>query len=88
VRVRNTGKRAGKEVVQLYVRDLYATIAPPVRRLRGFEKISLAPGEARIVSFRLPIAHLGFIGRDHRHVIEPGRFDVLIGPLEQPFEVR
>jgi beta-glucosidase len=87
VRVTNTGKRAGKEVVQLYVRDLYATVAPPVRRLRGFEKISLAPGEARTVSFRLPISHLSFIGRDHRPVIEPGSFDVLIGPLEKRFEV-
>jgi beta-glucosidase len=88
VRVTNTGKRAGKEVVQLYVRDLYATIAPPVRRLRGFEKIRLAPGETRVVTFRLPVSDLAFIGRDHRPVIEPGRFDVLIGPLEQAFEVR
>lgn len=88
VRVTNTGTRAGQEVVQLYVRDLYASVAPPVRRLRGFQKISLAPGEAKTVTFRVPIAELAFIGRDNRSVVEPGAFDVLIGGLEQRFDVR
>lgn len=88
IRVKNTGERAGKEVVQLYVRDLYASVAPPVRRLRGFEKISLAAGQERLVSFRLPITELAIIGRGNRPVVEPGEFDVLIGPLERRFEVR
>lgn len=88
VRVTNTGKRAGQEVVQLYVRDLYASVAPPVRRLRAFQKISLGVGEAKVVTFRLPIAELAFIGRDDRPVIEPGEFDVLVAGLEQRFTVR
>lgn len=87
VRVANTGARAGKEVVQLYVRDLYASVAPPVKRLRAFQKIDLAPGEARVVSFRLPVAELAFIGRDNKPVVEPGDFDLLIGGLEKRFRV-
>lgn len=88
VRVRNTGRRAGQEVVQLYVRDLYASIAPPVRRLRGFEKIALAAGQVQLVSFRLPMADLAFIGRANHPIVEPGEYDVLIGPLERRFEIR
>jgi beta-glucosidase len=81
VDVANTGAKAGKEVVQLYVRDLYASIDPPVKRLRDFEKISLATGERRTVTFRLPIQRLAFIGRADRPVVEPGDFDVTIGGL-------
>src|ERR1700693_195749 len=66
VDVTNVGAVAGKEVVQLYVRDLYASVDPPVKRLRDFEKIALAPGERRTVTFRLPIQRLAFIGRDNR----------------------
>ncbi|MBX6330312.1 MAG: glycoside hydrolase family 3 C-terminal domain-containing protein [Gemmatimonadaceae bacterium] len=88
VTVANTGARAGKEVVQLYVRDLYASVEPPMKRLRGFEKIELAPGARRTVTFRLPIQQLAFIGRDDRPVVEPGDFDVMIGGLTQRFTVR
>lgn len=88
VRVRNTGQRAGHEVVRLYVRDLYASIAPPVQRLRAFRKILLAPGQAETVAFRLPIRELAFIGQNNRPVVEPGQFDVLVGGLEKRFEVR
>jgi hypothetical protein len=59
-----------------------------VRRLRDFEKIDLAPGERRIVTFRLPISRLAFIGRDDRPVVEPGTFDVLIGGLSVPLVVQ
>ncbi|MEA2761426.1 MAG: beta-glucosidase [Gemmatimonadaceae bacterium] len=79
--VANTGTRAGKEVVQLYVRDLYASIDPPMKRLRDFEKIALLPGEVRTVTFRLPIQRLAFIGRADRPVVEPGDFDVMVGGL-------
>lgn len=77
----NNGQRAGKEVVQLYVRDRYASVDPPVRRLRDFTKISLAPGERRTATFRLPVQRLAFIGLDNRPVVEPGDFDVMIGGL-------
>jgi beta-glucosidase len=67
--------------VQLYVRDLYASIDPPMKRLRDFEKIALLPGEVRTVTFRLPIQRLAFIGRADRPVVEPGDFDVMVGGL-------
>jgi len=87
VEVANTGSRAGKEVVQLYVRDLYASVAPPVRRLRAFQKIELQPGERRTVTFEVPVQELAFIGLDGRPVVEPGDFEVMVGGLVQRFTV-
>jgi beta-glucosidase len=81
VTVTNTGARAGTEVVQLYVRELYASIAPPVERLRAFERVTLKPGERRAVTFRVPVRDLAFIGRDDTPVVEPGAFDVMVGGL-------
>jgi beta-glucosidase len=79
--VRNTGQRAGDEVVQLYVHDVAAMIAQPVRRLRGFQRVTLAPGQARTVSFTLAAEDLGYWTNDYRgeFVVEPGRFDIYVG---------
>jgi beta-glucosidase len=88
VDVTNSGGRAGKEVAQLYVRDRYASINPPVRRLRDFTKVALAAGERRTLTFRLPVQRLAFIGLDNRPVVEPGDFDVMIGGLTTPLVVR
>lgn len=88
VDVANTGERAGMEVVQLYVRDVYASVAPPVRRLRGFDKISLAAGERKTVTFRLPMTDLSFIGLYDRPVLEPGAFEVQIGELRARFHLQ
>lgn len=88
VTVANTGSRAGKEVVQLYVRERYASVDPPFERLRAFSKISLAPGERRVVTFRVPVRDLAFVGRDNRWVIEPGPFDVMVGSLTGQFAVQ
>ena len=88
VTVANTGERAGKEVVQLYVRDLVASVEPSMQRLRDFTKISLSPGERRTVTFRLPVRRLAFVGRDDKLVVEPGDFDVMVGNLTQRFTVR
>ena len=79
VGVTNTGKRTGMEVVQVYTRQMYASITPPMRRLREFEKVSLAPGERRLVTFRIPVSRLGFVGRDNRMGVEPGEFEVHVG---------
>lgn len=79
VRVRNTGKRAGEEVVQLYVRDLVGSVTRPVRELKGFEKISLAPGEARDVEFELTPHALAFWRADMTFGPEPGGFEVFVG---------
>ena len=87
VTVTNSGARAGKEVVQLYVRDLVASVTPPMRRLRRFEKISLEPGESRTVRFAVAARELSFVGRDDKLVLEPGAFDAMVANLHAGFEV-
>jgi beta-glucosidase len=79
-RIENTGQRAGTEVAQLYVRDLVGSVTRPVRELKAFERISLEPGEARTVSFEVPVERLGFIGLEMRYTVEPGDFRLWIGP--------
>ncbi|OEV05413.1 glycoside hydrolase, partial [Streptomyces nanshensis] len=81
VTVENTGSRKGDEVVQLYIRDKVASIAQPVRRLRGFERITLDAGESRTVSFELGAADLGFHTNDPSGelLVEPGEFGVYAG---------
>ena len=79
VRVRNTGKVAGEEVVQLYVRDRVGSVTRPVRELKGFQKIELAAGEARDVALRLTPADLAFWRADMTFGPEPGAFDVFVG---------
>ena len=79
VDVTNTGAVAGDEVVQLYVRDEEATVARPVRELRGFRRLHLQPGECRTVAFRLSTEQLSYVGADLRRVVEPGRVSVQVG---------
>lgn len=80
VRVSNTGERAGEEIVQLYVRDLVGSVTRPVKELKGFEKISLEPGESREVRFFLSSDDLAFYTREMEFKAEPGEFRVMIGP--------
>ncbi|MDX1617919.1 MAG: glycoside hydrolase family 3 C-terminal domain-containing protein, partial [Balneolaceae bacterium] len=82
VTVGNTGDRSGKETVQLYVSDLVASVTPPVRRLRGFEKIALRPGQSRTVTFSVAPEDLAFVNSEHERVTEPGEFTIAIGGLE------
>ena len=77
--VTNTGDRAGDEVVQLYVKDLEASCRVPLLDLRGFERISLAAGETRRISFRLGARELSLIDEGGARVLEPGRFRVTLG---------
>jgi beta-glucosidase len=79
VRVTNTGKRAGEEVVQLYVRDLVASVTRPVRELKGLSRVHLAPGESKEVRFTLTGRELEFVGRDMKYVVEPGTFQLFVG---------
>ncbi len=79
VAVTNTGARAGDEVVQLYIHDRVSLATRPVKELRGFERITLAPGERRTVTFDLGPEHLWYHGPDMRRTVEPGVFDVLVG---------
>lgn len=78
IKVTNTGRRPGKEVVQLYTSDLVASITPDMRRLRRFEKIHLEPGESRRVSFTLKASDLAFVNAKNQWVTEPGEFEVMI----------
>lgn len=79
VDVANTGKRDGDEVVQLYIRDPVASIVQPVRRLRGFERVTLARGASRTVTFRLTPQDVGFYDNDACFVIEQGTIEVFVG---------
>jgi len=79
VAVQNTGSRAGDEVVQLYIRDVAASSTRPVKELKGFERITLRPGEKRQVTFTLTSAQLGFHNREMRFVVEPGTFNISVG---------
>ncbi|WP_375461475.1 glycoside hydrolase family 3 N-terminal domain-containing protein [uncultured Enterovirga sp.] len=79
VRITNTGARAGREVVQLYVRQPVASVSRPLRQLKAFEKVALSPGESRIVSLRVPAAELGYHDDDGSYVVEPGPFQVFVG---------
>jgi beta-glucosidase len=86
--VTNTGQRAGVDVVELYSRELYASIAPPVKKLRAFQRVALGPGERQTLTFAFPKSRLAFIGRDNKPRVEPGPFDVLVGSLSARFIVR
>lgn len=79
VRVTNTGKRAGREVVQLYIRDEVATVVPREKELRGFKLTDLAPGESRDVVFDLSSSCFKIYDNRMRHVLEPGKFRILTG---------
>jgi beta-glucosidase len=79
VDVTNTGGRAGDEVVQLYVHDRVASVTRPVKELRGFERVSLAPGEKKTVRFTLGPEALRFTDENMARVVEPGLFDVMLG---------
>jgi beta-glucosidase len=80
VDVQNTGQRAGDEVVQLYVHDVEASVKRPKKELRGFQRISLKPGEKKTVSFPLPAEKLSFYDvKSKSFVVEPGQFEVLVG---------
>lgn len=93
VTVKNTGKVAGEEVVQLYIRDLVGSITRPVKELKGFEKISLNPGESKVVNFTLDENDLAFYGADNQLKAEPGDFKLWVGPnsvegLESSFTLK
>ncbi len=79
----NSGTRAAEEVVQLYIRDLAASVTRPVRELKAFRRVALKPGERQVVSFTLRREDLLFIGRDLAPTVEPGRFRLWIAPSAQ-----
>ncbi len=76
--LKNTGEREGTEVAQLYVQDLVGSVVRPVKELKGFQRVTLAPGETRTVTFDLPVAELAFWNIDMENVVEPGDFKLWV----------
>jgi beta-glucosidase len=80
VDVTNTGKLAGDEVVQLYIRDRFSSVTRPVKELKGFRRINLGPGQTSTVEFVLTPKELSFLNYEMKRVVEPGEFDIMVGP--------
>jgi beta-glucosidase len=79
VSIANTGRRRGDEVVQLYIRDVVSSVTRPVKELAGFERVTLEPGEKRNVTFTVGPEALSLVGNDMKRIVEPGRFEVMVG---------
>jgi beta-glucosidase len=93
VEVTNSGNYDGKEVVQLYIHDDYASIIRPIKELKGFELVNLKKGETKTISFTLTDAALGFYDNDGNYLVEPGTFKIMVGGnsdkgLESGFELK
>ena len=86
--VKNTGTVAGKEVVQLYLTDMYGSVTRPNKQLKGFEKVLLNPGEVKTVEFKLNEQHLSFIGLENKRIVEPGDFVISIENLTANFGLK
>ena len=80
VNVKNTGSMAGEEIVQLYIRDRFSQVTRPVKELKDFARIALAPGESRTVEFTVTPDKLEFLDKNLKPLVEPGEFIVMVGP--------
>ena len=87
-KITNTGKRAGDEVVQLYIRDELASVARPVTELKGFQRIHLYSGETKEVSFRINPEMLSMLDINLKKVVEPGDFRIMIGASSKDIRLR
>lgn len=93
VKIKNTGTKAGSEVVQLYVKDILASVARPVIELRGFQKIYLNPGESKQVTIQIPVRDLQFLDENMKWTVEKGTYRIMVGnssknlPLKQNIEI-
>ncbi len=85
ITVKNIGSRDGKHTVELYSRDLYASITPSMKRLRAFQKISLKAGEMKKVTFTIDKNDLAFVNAQLKTVTEPGEFEIIIGSKKAKF---
>jgi len=88
VDVKNTGDRIGKEVVQLYLRDVISTVSKPVKELKGFNKVALEAGEKKTVKFKITSEHLALFDRNMNVVVEPGKFDVMVGSSSEDIRMK
>ncbi|WEO79240.1 glycoside hydrolase family 3 N-terminal domain-containing protein [Cryobacterium sp. SO2] len=79
VRIRNTGERAGTDLVQFYARDIHASVTRPVAQLLGYQRVELEPGEEALVRFEVPTTRLAFTGLNHERIVEPGAVHLWVG---------
>jgi beta-glucosidase len=77
--VTNAGSVRGDEVVQLYIRQEFISVTRPVKELRGFRRVTLNPGETKVVEFTLGSEELSYLNRDMQRVVEPGTFRIMVG---------
>jgi beta-glucosidase len=87
VHVRNTGQRAGTEIVQLYVNDVYCSVTTPVKELKAFAQVHLEPNEGKTVRLEVPYARLAIVTPELQEVVEPGEFEVMVGPSSRDEEL-
>ena len=87
VDVTNTGKIKGKEAVLLYLTDMFGTVSRQNKQLKGFEKIELAPGQTKTVTFTIGWDEMSFIGLSNKRIVEPGEFMVTVGGLQEKFSL-
>ena len=88
VDVANRGKRAGAEVVQMYIRDLVSSVTRPVKELKGFQKISLQPGETKTVALDITPELLAFYNVNMKYVVEPGEFEIMVGSSSRDVDLQ
>jgi beta-glucosidase len=88
VDVKNVGARAGDEVAQLYIHDVLGSVSTPVKQLRGFQRVSLRPGETKAVEFVLGPEDLALLNRDMHWVVEPGDFEIMVGSSSEDIRVK
>jgi beta-glucosidase len=86
--VKNTGSRPGDEVVQIYIRDVLGSVARPVMELKGFKRVSLAPGVSTTVTFSVGPEQLRMLDRDLKWIVEPGAFRIMIGASSKDIRLR
>jgi beta-glucosidase len=79
VDVTNTGKRAGSEVVQIYIRDCVSSVTRPIKELKGFHKVWIEPGETKTVRLDVTSESLAFYDVNMKYVVEPGEFEIVVG---------
>ena len=87
VTVTNSGDRAGKHSVELYLSDVVRSVSPPLRQLKRFTVVDLKPGESTKVEFKLNRDDLSFFGRKDQFIVEPGEFKVMVGTLSDTFHL-
>ena len=88
VKIKNIGKVKGKEVVQVYINDKISSVATPVKVLKAFKKVEIDPLETKTVEFEIPCSELGLWNRDMKYVVEPGKFEIMVGSSSKDIHLR